>query len=104
MKRLSEHFNSISVKKGEKFAIDLDGNASTGYMWQFNVRSGDVGVIGRETTPHSSHPMVVGGGATESTVFQALETGTIEIEANWRRPWEKGTAPAKSIKFKIDVT
>lgn len=102
MKRLSKHFNSISVKKGEQFAIDLEGNASTGYLWEFNVRAGEAGVIGRETVAHS--PMSIGGGATESTVFQALEAGTIEIEANWRRPWEKATAPAKSIRFKVDVT
>jgi len=102
MKRLSEHFNSISVRKGEQFAIELNANASTGYLWEFNVRSGSVGVVSRSSFVHD--PMAIGGGATESTVFEAREAGTIEIDANWRRPWEKGTPPAKSIHFKIDVT
>ena len=101
MKRLTEQFNSIAVKKGEMFMVDLEGNASTGYLWDMEVKSGNATVVSKEYLPLNgggNGRMVVGGGNVERTVFVANETGTVEIEANWRRPWEKGTAPTKTAK------
>lgn len=103
MKKLSEQFNSISVQKGEEFVVELQGNPSTGYLWELEVKSGQATVVGRETIPHSTDPMVIGGGATERTVMRAEETGSIEIEANLRRPWAKNDAPAQSQQFKVKV-
>ncbi len=104
MKTLSDKFNSIAVKKGEMFAVELNGNPSTGYVWETHVASGKAHVVKKDTIPHSSNPMVIGGGATERTIYQADETGTIEIQAYHRRPWEKNTPPAQTKVFKIDVT
>lgn len=109
MKKLSEHFNSISVKKGECFAVDLPTNgASTGYMWDLNVTAGDAKVIRKEyidpnppKTPDEE--MVCGKTIIDRTIFRAEETGTIELQASYRRPWEKGTPPAQRKTFKITV-
>jgi predicted secreted protein len=104
MKRLTEQFNSIAVKKGEKFMVDLEGNPSTGYLWALEVKAGDATVVSRETLPLNANRMSIGGGAVERTVFVANEAGTVEIEANWQRPWEKGKAPARTAKFKVSVS
>jgi predicted secreted protein len=109
MKRLSEHFNSISVKKGECFAVDLLTNgASTGYMWDLDVTAGDATVIRKEyvdpnppKTPDEE--MVCGKTIIDRTIFRAEETGTIELQASYRRPWEKGSKPAQQKTFKITV-
>lgn len=79
MKRLSEKFNAIAVKKGELFMLDLDGNASTGYMWDVKITAGDATVISRETIPTNSGKMSIGGGAVERTIFRAENDGEIEI-------------------------
>lgn len=103
MKRLTEQFNSIAVKKGEMFMVDLEGNPSTGYLWDLEVKQGNVTVVSRETLPLNPDKRVIGGGAVERTVFIANEDGDVQIDANWRRPWEKASAPAKSAQFKIKV-
>lgn len=51
MKKLSEQFNMIAVKKGELFSVELEGNASTGYMWDIKVTAGEATLISRETIP-----------------------------------------------------
>lgn len=103
MKKLSEQFNTIAVKKGELFAVELNGNASTGYMWDVKVTTGEAAVISRETIAHNNNPMAIGGGAVERTIFRAETDGEIEIEAKWQRPWEKSNPPAKQAVFKISV-
>ena len=103
MKRLSEKFNAIAVKKGELFMLDLDGNASTGYMWDVKVTAGDATLISRETIPTNPGKMVIGGGGVERTIFRAETDGEIEIDAKWRRPWETSTPPAKHAVFKVSV-
>lgn len=109
MKKLSEHFNSISVKKGECFALELPTNgASTGYMWDVNVTAGEAKIIRHEyvdpnppKTPEEE--MVCGKTIIDRTIFRAEEAGTIELQANYSRPWEKGTPPAQRKTFKITV-
>ncbi|MDI1226815.1 MAG: protease inhibitor I42 family protein [bacterium] len=103
MKRLSEKFNAIAVKKGELFMLDLDGNPSTGYMWDVKVTAGDATLMSRETIPTNPGKMVIGGGNVERTIFRAETDGEIEIDAKWRRPWETSTAPAKHAVFNISV-
>ena len=109
MKKLSEHFNSISVKKGECFAVELPSNgASSGYLWDLSVTAGQAKVIGRESIDPNPpkapwEELDCGSDVIDRTIFRAEETGTIELQANYRRPWEKGTPPAKQKTFKITV-
>ena len=47
--------------------------------------------------------MVIGGGGVETFVFRAEETGRIELEAEYTRPWEKNAKPAATQRFDITV-
>lgn len=109
MKRLSEQFNSISVKKGEYFVVDLpDNGASSGYTWDLSVTAGKARVVKQEfvelrpqdVTPEDE--FACGKTLYNRTVMQAEETGDIELRADWHRPWES-KPPAKSHVFKINV-
>lgn len=107
MKKLSEQFNTIAVKKGEFFMIDLaDNGASTGYMWTLDVTVGKARTVRHEyvdPTPDPEGQMAIGKSMINRTIMQAEDEGTIEIDASWKRPWETGTAPAKSFKFTVKV-
>jgi inhibitor of cysteine peptidase len=102
MKKLTATFNEIAVKKGDYFLIELEGNPSTGYLWQFNVTAGKASAVHNDMVPFDRNPMVIGGGGMERTVMQAEEAGTIEIEAQLVRPWDK-TSVARQHRFKITV-
>jgi predicted secreted protein len=107
MKILSEKFNTASVKKGEQFAIELPStSASSGYLWEFNVTKGEADVVGQchvnHTPPRRPDPAMLSG-IFERAVLEAKESGTVEVTAELRRPWEKGTPPAQTRVFRIDV-
>jgi predicted secreted protein len=102
MKKLTDTFNEISVRKGDYFLIELEGNPSTGYLWEFNVKAGKASIVQKDMEPFDPRPMVIGGGGIERTIMQALDSGTIEIEAQLLRPWDK-TSVAQRRTFKIIV-
>lgn len=99
--RLTETFNSISVRKGELFTLELPTNASTGYSWQIDVVAGKAQLLTQDYVDLPPAGMV-GGGCTQRLLYRADEAGEIEIRADYRRPWEN-TPPAKSHTFKISV-
>ncbi|MBI1214660.1 MAG: hypothetical protein GC185_02445 [Alphaproteobacteria bacterium] len=105
MKTLTEQFNTIAVRKGDFFAVELSGNASTGYLWEVSVTKGQAEAVRRDALPVSrpgpNGEMPIGGGNVERTIWQAQSDGVIELKAEYRRPWEKGTPPAKSLTFTV---
>ena len=107
MKKLSEQFNSIAVKKGEYFSVELVSNsASSGYSWELEVKNGQAATVRKDYVqihPGDARDMAPGTPSIERTVMQAKESGEIEIVANLRRPWEKGKAPAQTRTFKVTV-
>lgn len=104
MKTLTEQFNTISVVKGEIFAVELDGRASDGgYLWDMNVTAGNATAISRETVFTDDHPLAAGNGGLKRIFLRADEAGIVEIEAKLRRPWERGSAPLKQALFKVIV-
>jgi predicted secreted protein len=106
MKKLTEKFNSIAVKKGELFMVELETNgASTGYLWEFNVTAGKAAHVNKVyVDPHAvPGEMSCGNTINEQTIMRAEESGVIEIMAEYRRPWEKSAPPLKSRSFRVTV-
>jgi inhibitor of cysteine peptidase len=104
MKTLTKAFNTATVRKGETFRIDLDANPTTGYLWDVRLAAGKASLVSQEyKSAAPADSMVIGGGGVESFVFKAEETGTVELVAEYRRPWEKGTTPAVTHRFDVTV-
>ena len=104
MTRMTKAFNTATVRKGETFTVELDANPTTGYLWDMRLKAGKATLVSQEYT--SSAPagsMVIGGGGVETFVFRAEETGRIELEAEYTRPWEKNAKPAATQRFDITV-
>ncbi|MDE2337550.1 MAG: protease inhibitor I42 family protein [Alphaproteobacteria bacterium] len=102
MKKLTGQFNTATVKKGETFAIELGSNPSTGYSWDVQLKAGKASLVKTDYKPDSKDPMIIGGGGKEIYVFKAEETGTVDIEAVYRRPWDKSSA-GKPLRFGVTV-
>ncbi len=102
MKTLTEQFNTATIKKGETFAIELTSNPTTGYMWDVQLKAGKASLVKKDYTPDSKDPQVIGDGGKEIFVFKAEETGTVGIEAVYRRPWDPASA-GKPKRFGIIV-
>lgn len=105
MKTLTKAFNTATIQAGERFRIELDANPSTGYLWEIEVKQGSAS-LHSQTFKRQNEPgeFVCGAAAIEEFVFQAAKiTGPIEIEAIYRRPWEKDAPAADKRTFRLNI-
>jgi inhibitor of cysteine peptidase len=92
----------VTVDAGDQLVITLDGNPTTGYIWE--VQDLDTSLLRQAGEPKfsSSNPDLVGSGGTQTLTFTALKAGTTTLTLIYHRPWEKGVAPIDT--FSVSVT
>jgi inhibitor of cysteine peptidase len=95
------------LKLGEVMSITLESNPSTGYSWFATVSNPDV--LAQMGEPEyieptqSSSTMIVGAAGTETFMFQGTTTGSVTITLDYKRGWETGVAPEKTITLTVEV-
>lgn len=95
---------TVNVAVGQRFAIELVGVPTAGYIWapaqvpDFIARAGEAT---GNTVPEQSEPGYAGGNHWEVTMFAATAPGTGEIVMEQRRPWE--TDEPASATFRVTI-
>lgn len=95
---------TVEVGVGQRFAIELVGVPTAGYIWQpaqipdFITRAGEAN---GPTIPEQNDPGYAGGNHWEVLMFSATGPGTGELVIEQRRPWET-TEPA-SDTFRVTI-
>lgn len=95
---------TVNVAVGQRFAIELIGVPTAGYIWApaqvpaFITRAGEAS---GNTVPEQSQPGYTGGNHWEVTMFSATAAGTGEIVMEQRRPWESDE-PASDV-FRVTI-
>ncbi len=94
---------AVELSQGDKLVLHLESNPSTGYQWQVEAMSGDLldWVEGPSFVP--SAPNLVGSGGTSSFGFIALRKGRASLRMVYRRPWEEGKPPIRTISLRIRI-
>lgn len=93
---VEQNGQSVHVRANQRFAVELVGVPTAGYVWTpaqmpgFITRAGEVSGA---TTPQQSQPGFVGGNHWEVLIFAATGPGAGELVIEQRRPWET-TEPA----------
>jgi inhibitor of cysteine peptidase len=99
MERFDDPGGPIRVQARKAFAISLEGNPTTGYIWQANFESHYLVIVGQTFEPASE---AVGAGGREVFQFQARTKGTTEISFECRRPW--GGKPLDTRNLQVVIT
>ncbi len=95
---------TIEVGVNQRFAIELVGVPTAGYVWQpaqlpeFLTRAGEAS---GPTRAEQREPGYAGGRHWEVLMFAATGPGTGELLIEQRRPWETDVAPAASFRVTI---
>ena len=97
MKKLTETFNSMTVKKGEEFTIDLETNPSTGYSWDVAVTSGQARKISQDFTKPAT---AMGSSIRDIQTYKSDQVGDVEIIARYKN--FMGSV-SKTVTFKVTV-
>ena len=94
---------SIEVRAGDEFAITLESNRTTGYLWQIaqDIDKTVIELIKSEYIPNDTK--LIGSGGKEIWTFKAIKPGKTTIFFQYVRPWEKDVPPAKEKTFSIVV-
>lgn len=88
----------IMVKVGKSFAISLESNPTTGYMWHAEYDSSFVDESKSSFTPISQ---AIGAGGKELLEFQTKRVGVTAITLKQSRSWESEIK--KTLIFKVDI-
>lgn len=100
----SRNGQTMEVPVGQRFAVELVGVPTAGYLWapaqtpSFLARSGEAG---GNTTTAQSQPGFAGGNHWEVFVFTATAPGSGELVLEQRRPWE--TNEPASDTFRVTI-
>jgi predicted secreted protein len=97
---------TVKATVGQTIVVKLKGNPTTGYSWAVTNAGGPaLAAVGKIDFKSGAKPGgMVGVGGMFVATFKAVRTGTATIELQYRRPWEKGKAPAETFKADIVVT
>jgi predicted secreted protein len=95
---------TVEVGVGQRFAIELVGVPTAGYVWTpaqvpaFVTRAGEAS---GNMLPEQSQPGYAGGNHWEVLMFSATGPGTGEIVVEQRRPWESSEPPTDTFRVTI---
>ncbi|MEU8899564.1 protease inhibitor I42 family protein [Nocardia sp. NPDC048505] len=92
-----------TLKAGQRVALRLPSNPSTGYGWQVvEVDDNVVEQVGdREYV--SDQPVMPGTPGTEVWTFAGRAAGVTQLRMEYKRPWEQGVEPAKTFSLVLVV-
>jgi predicted secreted protein len=96
---------TIEVPVNTRFAVELVGVPTAGYVWApaqmpaFVTRAGEASGA---TIQEQNEPGYAGGNHWEVLMFAATAPGAGELVLEQRRPWESGEPPA--AVFRVTIT
>lgn len=102
--RAEQNGQTVNVAVGQRFAVELVGVPTAGYMWTTTQKPAFITASGEatgNTTQAQSQPGFVGGNHWEVSVFTATAAGSGDLVLEQRRPWET-TEPA-SQTFRVTI-
>jgi len=95
--------NSVSLCKGCELTVNLEGNPTTGYLWE--VAAMDPAVLQLVGEPEfRSERTLVGSYGMVTFRFKGIEAGSTSLVLVYRRPFEKGTPPIRTRELQVVVS
>lgn len=104
---VDESFNDreVALRVGEELKVSLPETRGTGYSWSVppELKSELAPILRerRETVDAPKGPP--GSPGVRHLYFEAIGVGTASLEIDYRRPWEKDQAPARTFKLHVVV-
>jgi len=94
----------VSLKVGMVLEVKLDANHTTGYSWvAVPVADSVLARQGKAIYQEHAAGGMAGVGGVEIWRFKAVKAGKQALQFEYRRPWEKSVAAAKTVTYSVTV-
>src|SRR5277367_2466895 len=93
----------IRVLAGKQFSITLNANHTTGYSWQLAKPLDSATLTQISDDYHAATSDAVGAPGEEVWTFESVAAGTVELNFEYVRPFEKDAKPAKKAEYVVII-
>ena len=94
----------VSAALGNLIRITLESNPSTGYNWELRYFAyGAADFYASDVVARQGGNVFVGAPGNTILTLQAVQAGTQQITAVYRRPWEAPDQVAATFSFQLEV-
>jgi len=92
----------FEVEVGDKIRVELCSNPTTGFQWDYEMT---IENVLKEEDHDFEEPEgdVTGAAGIEIWTFEAVETGTTEVQMGYSQPWEGGLKSEWTYNMTVTV-
>ena len=95
--------STVTLCPGQRLTVRLRGNPTTGFVW--DALPGAEWLLARRGDPQfTADSSAPGAGGVYRFAFQATSVGKAPLEFVYHRPFEQGSAPARTFQVTVEVT
>ncbi|MEO6114574.1 MAG: protease inhibitor I42 family protein [Sphingomicrobium sp.] len=100
---VGEDSGPVRVELGQLLEVRLPMQAGTGYSWAASSDTGNLEFIDQTTLHPWGGAPTVGGSQTQMFIYRAIGPGEAVLRFAYRRPWEGGVPPAKTVEQRVTI-
>jgi inhibitor of cysteine peptidase len=93
----------IQLILGQTLQVRLASNPTTGYSWSVQQRPDQLELVQSAYAADPQGRNMPGAGGHQTIEFVARSAGNGELKLEYRRPWEKNVAPARTFTASVVV-
>ena len=90
----------FEVEVGDKIRVELCSNPTTGFQWDYEMT---IENVLKEEDHDFEEGDVPGAAGIEIWAFEAVETGTTEVQMEYSQPWEGGLKAEWTYTINVTV-
>jgi inhibitor of cysteine peptidase len=99
----AQNSKTVTASVGERFAVTLDENPTTGYAWALKLGPGLSLISDEYAGPSPSASPLMGAGGARTWVVRVDDAGTLTLTGVYARSWEAPTKSAASFSLTIEA-
>jgi inhibitor of cysteine peptidase len=100
---VGENSGPVRLEPGQLLEVRLPMQAGTGYSWAASGDGASLEFIDQATLHPWGGAPSVGGSQTQMFIYRAIAPGEAMLRFAYRRPWEGGVPPAKTVEQRVTI-
>lgn len=104
---MEKNDSTITIKPGDQFILQLDGNITTGYAWELQEIDSSllrqVGEMEYREKSDDSDQEITGVPGEFFFTFEALKSGKTSLRLIYHRSFEEGVEPLETFTLTVNI-